>query len=313
MRTLGAYAVRTLGAYAPRGAKGTRGRSYQQRARYPRPLARMRAWGVPSLPPSDDTIVAIATAPGEAAIGVVRLSGPRSLPLLEVVLRPSRTGPWRGRQLRYGHLVNPSTGADVDEVMAVYLPPPATYTREATAEIYCHGGHLPAREVLRVLVQAGARIAEPGEFTLRAFVNGRIDLAQAEAVVAAVRSRTREGLQVAMAQLGGKLSGRVARVRRRVLGALAHLEASLDFPEDEVPPVAIEPDLALTKVGRVIERLLCKEPGARFATAAEGCKGDRHHGISRLGRGLALTTSTWPSHNRASVIWWPSSEGYVLP
>jgi tRNA modification GTPase len=206
----------------------------------------------------DDTIAAIGTPLGEGGIGIIRLSGAEALPILRRLVVPAGGGdarpawtPWR---LRYGHVVEPASGTTIDEVLAVWMPAPRTYTRQDVAEIHCHGGYEPLRRVLELCLQAGARLAEPGEFTLRAFLNGRIDLAQAEAVVDVVRARSRAGLQMAMGQLDGQLSACVGSVRSRLLEALAHLEAAIDFPDDEIPPCDLPGILA--EAAEALDRLL---------------------------------------------------------
>lgn len=189
----------------------------------------------------DDTIVAVGTALGEGGIGIIRLSGPEALSILQrLVVRATIREEWLPWRLSYGHVVAPADGSAIDEVLAVWMPAPQTYTRQDVAEIHCHGGLLALRRVLELCLQAGARLAEPGEFTLRAYLNGRIDLAQAEAVVDVVRARSRAGLVLAVGQLQGQLSERLHAVRNGLLAALAHLEAAIDFPEDEIPPCDLE-------------------------------------------------------------------------
>jgi tRNA modification GTPase len=144
----------------------------------------------------------------------------------------------------YGRIVDPITGAQIDEALLAWMAAPHTYTREDTVELSCHGGPVPVRETLRAVLAAGARHAEPGEFTLRAFLNGRLDLAQAEAVLAVVNARTAEGLRLAIADLGGELSRRIRPARDAVVALLAFLDAAADFPEDEIPPVDVDADLA---------------------------------------------------------------------
>jgi tRNA modification GTPase len=197
-----------------------------------------------------DTITAISTALGEGAIGLVRLSGPAAYNILSrIYFTPKGRNrmSFESHRLYYGYVADPSEPEQaLDEVMAVYLAPPRTYTRESMVEISCHGGGVPLERVLNLTLRLGARMAEPGEFTLRAFLNGRIDLAQAEAVQDIVRSKTGPGLEQALGQLAGKLSQRITGVRKKLLGALAHLEAMIDFPEDDVPPASISPQLYQT-------------------------------------------------------------------
>lgn len=190
---------------------------------------------------TDDTIAAIATPIGVGGIGIVRLSGPAALPILKQLFRPPR--PFTPRTLTYGHIVEPASGRVVDEVLAVWMPAPHTYTRQDIVEIDAHGGPAPLQRILDLCLQHGARLALPGEFTLRAFLNGRIDLAQAEAVADLVEAKTQAGLRLAVEQLDGRLSQQVRRVRERLLGVLAWLQATVDFDEDEIPPYDIDDDL----------------------------------------------------------------------
>jgi len=199
-----------------------------------------------------DTITAISTALGEGGIGLVRLSGAQALPILQQIFHNPSGKPRRSfesHRLYYGYIADPSTPADpLDEVMGVYLAAPRTYTREPMVEINCHGGSVPLERILSLTLRLGARIAEPGEYTLRAFLNGRLDLAQAEAVLDVVKSKTGPGLEQALGQLAGKLSQRIAGVRQKLLKSLAHLEAMIDFPEDDVPPASVAPQLQETLI-----------------------------------------------------------------
>ena len=205
-----------------------------------------------------DTIAAVATAVGEGGVGIVRLSGPEAGEIAGRVFRRASRGKANGRaagplpphRLVYGHVVDPETGATLDEALAVRMPPPHSYTREEVVELHCHGGPLPVRETLRACLRAGARHAEPGEFTLRAFVNGRLDLAQAEAVLGIVGARTPEALRAAVEGLRGQLGGELRPARDRLVDALAYLDASADFPEDEIPPADVGAAL-----GEAAERL----------------------------------------------------------
>jgi tRNA modification GTPase len=205
------------------------------------------------------TIAAIATPPGEGGIGVIRISGPEAATIATRVMRlpngraPKLT-PSRSHRLIFGKIVDPATEAVVDEVLAGWMAGPKSYTKEDTVEISCHGGPLPLQETLRLVLAAGARQAEPGEFTLRAFLNGRLDLTQAEAVLNVIGSRTSTGLQLAVDDLGGSLAGRIAPGRAAVLSLLAYLDAAADFPEDEIPPIdiAAELELAESTLARIV-------------------------------------------------------------
>lgn len=211
----------------------------------------------------DDTIAAIATPIGQGGIGIVRLSGPQALAIARKLFVPAKGAPnadLASHRLYYGHIVAPQTGRIVDEVLLSYMRAPHTYTRQDVVEINAHGGIVPLREILSLCLEAGARLAREGEFTLRAFLNGRIDLAQAEAVLDIVTARTASALRIAMQQLGGQLSQRIRALRGRLLDLLAYLEASADFPEDELPPHEVEPDLAWAE-GELRELLRQAEQG----------------------------------------------------
>jgi tRNA modification GTPase len=187
-----------------------------------------------------DTIAAIATAGGPGAIGIIRLSGPEALAVADRAFRPSRGGSIRTVKtfsLTHGHIVDPLTRETVDEVLLAVMRGPRSYTREDVVEAHCHGGALAARTVLRLMVQLGARLAEPGEFTRRAFINGRIDLTQAESVSSIVAARSSGALRASVRQLQGGLSERVRAVRGEIVVALASIEASLDFSDEDVEDV----------------------------------------------------------------------------
>ena len=194
----------------------------------------------------DDTIAAISTPIGQGGIGIVRLSGPEALDIALRLFVPARRALGDGiesNRLYYGHIVDPDAESAVDEVLLSYMKEPHTYTRQPVVEINAHGGIVPLREILTLCLASGARMAHEGEFTLRAFLNGRIDLAQAEAVLDVVCAKTEASLRVAVDQLGGRLSKGVRAIRDRLLDLLAYLEASIDFPEDEIPPRQIGPEL----------------------------------------------------------------------
>ncbi len=182
------------------------------------------------------TIAAIATPPGAGGIGIIRLSGRNSLAILRQLFQPKSSFPrFTSHKLYYGSLVNPRTGAVVDEVLGVYMRGPHTYTREDVVEIHCHGSYLVLEEILRlVLAFPGTRLADPGEFTKRAFLNGRIDLTQAEAVADLLAAKTKEGASLAVSQLKGGLHTEIERVRDFLLALRAIIEVAIDFPEEDV-------------------------------------------------------------------------------
>jgi tRNA modification GTPase len=194
-------------------------------------------------PMQNDTIAAIATPPGVGGVGVIRVSGQDAFAIvLPLFRRP------RGKQtlpashtLTFGHIIDPQTQEILDEVLVAFMYAPHTYTREPVVEIQGHGGPLVLRRILHAVLASGARMADPGEFTMRAFMNGRLDLAQAEAVMDLIESETEAGQRLAMQQLRGHLSEQVEQVRHTVLGVIARIEASIDFPEDDIPtPTAPE-------------------------------------------------------------------------
>ncbi len=211
----------------------------------------------------DDTIAAISTFPGESAVGIVRWSGPEAGSILGRLFRPASISlsivqEWalKSHQMTYGHVVDPASGNSIDEVLAVWMQSPRTYTRQDVAEIQCHGGTVAARRILELAVRQGARLAEPGEFTLRAFLNGRLDLAQAEAVIDIVRAKTNAALRLAVRQLDGRTSDSTRQIRQALVDALAYLEALLDFPEDEIPPLDVT--AAVQQARQSIESLLAQ-------------------------------------------------------
>ncbi len=218
----------------------------------------------------DDTIVAISTPPGEGGVSIVRLSGPASAAILGRLFASARPGRLRPRRLTLGRILDPGDGQPVDEVLVSFMPAPHTFTRQDVVEINSHGGAAPARRILELCLRAGARLAGPGEFTLRAFLNGRLDLAQAEAVLDVVRARTDASLRVAVGQLAGGLSARIRAARQTLLGAQAHLVASIDFPNDEIPEMDVAGALdaarrALADLLREADRGIVYRQGARAA------------------------------------------------
>ena len=191
----------------------------------------------------DDTIAAIATPLGEGGLAVMRISGPQALAVADKSFLPAgkhslKPSDAPSHTIHYGKIVRGDK--TVDEVLLAVLRAPRTFTREDTVEITCHGGILSAKLVLDALLENGARLAEPGEFTRRAFLNGRLDLAQAEAVADLIHSRTELALAAAHEQLAGKLSQRINRLRDNLMHTLAHVEAHIDFPDEDITPDAKE-------------------------------------------------------------------------
>ncbi|MYC75472.1 tRNA uridine-5-carboxymethylaminomethyl(34) synthesis GTPase MnmE [Candidatus Poribacteria bacterium] len=214
-----------------------------------------------------DTIAAIATARGEAGIGIVRVSGDLALPIAAELFRsPRGVSPTKlsTHTLTYGHVINPNASDDViDEVLLGIMHAPKTYTGEDIVEFNCHGGIVTLTAVLDLIVKSGARVAEPGEFTKRAFLNGRLDLAQAEAVAELIAAKTDLSRKIAIEALAGKLSDIVNSLSDRLADLLAEVEASIDFPEEDLDFMKAETQL---EAGRTIQHDLT----TLLDTATEG-------------------------------------------
>lgn len=187
----------------------------------------------------DDTISAVATALGEGAIGIIRLSGPRSCEIADRIFKAAsgkRLEKYPPNTLVYGHIVD-GNGVIVDETLVVFMRSPHSYTAENVVEIQAHGGIQSLKKILSLTYEAGARPAEPGEFTKRAFLNGRIDLAQAEAVMDIIKARSEVSLKLALRQQQGQLSKEIGLLRRRLLDIIVNLEAVIDYPEEDIEEV----------------------------------------------------------------------------
>ncbi|MCY7781882.1 tRNA uridine-5-carboxymethylaminomethyl(34) synthesis GTPase MnmE [Bacillus sp. FSL H8-0515] len=181
-----------------------------------------------------DTIAAISTPMGEGAIAIVRLSGPEAIQIADKIYKGPKgktLSSVESHTIHYGHIVDRPSDRVVEEVMVSVLKAPRTFTREDVIEINCHGGIVTVNQVLQLALREGARLAEPGEFTKRAFLNGRIDLSQAEAVMDLIRAKTDRAMNVAMNQMEGRLSALVRRLRSEILETLAHVEVNIDYPE----------------------------------------------------------------------------------
>jgi len=191
------------------------------------------------MPSFDATIVAIATPPGEGGVGIVRLSGGDALSIARALFTPAKPGAeLLSHRLVHGTIREPATRAVLDDCLVCYMAGPRTYTGEDVVELHCHGSPVLLQHVVGCCLQCGARAAERGEFTLRAFLNGRLDLAQAEAVINLVRARTATAVQVAAQGLTGALARRLEPVTQTITGVLAYLEATIDFVEEGLPEQA---------------------------------------------------------------------------
>lgn len=207
----------------------------------------------------EDTIAAIATPPGRGAIGVIKISGEKSLEILQKIFKPFKPrSHFESHRFYYGHIIDPKTEEILDEVLVVYMKKPYSYTREDVVEIHAHSGYFNLRKILELVLREGARPARPGEFTLRAFLNGRIDLAQAEAIEELISAKSEKALKLALSSLSGRLSQLVQDLRERLLLALAQVESAIDFPEEDIeimnPPELIH--LLSKEIIPVIEKLI---------------------------------------------------------
>jgi tRNA modification GTPase len=258
---------------------------------------------------TDDTICAISTPLGEGGLGVIRISGPDAFAIADRVFRAPdrrRLSEAPTHTVRYGHILDAEQ--IVDEVLATVLQAPRTYTREDTVELSGHGGLFSLRRILGLLVRAGARLAQPGEFTKRAFLNGRLDLAQAEAVMDLIRAQTDAGLRLAQTQLAGNLSRRIHPIRDHLLRLLAHLEASIDFVEEGLgvlPPaeIAVSIEAAL----QAMDRLLAAGERGRFC-----CDGIRVAIVGRPNVGKSSLLNALLEEERAIVTPIPGTTRDVL-
>lgn len=206
----------------------------------------------------EDTIAAVATAYGEGGIGIIRISGEKALSILEEVFEfAGETSQIVNRRMTYGRIVDRGNEQIIDEVLAVYMKGPKTYTAEDVVEINCHGSMVSLRKTLALVLRKGARLAEPGEFTKRAFLNGRLDLSQAEAVIDIIKAKTDRSFDVAMSQLEGALSLRVTEIRQKLLDLLVDITVNIDYPDEDIEELTydkIEENILL--IGEMIEKLL---------------------------------------------------------
>ena len=208
-----------------------------------------------------DTICAVSTPPGEGGIGIIRVSGPDAVRIAALIFRPRGSKDLLNastHSMLFGHVHDPAMNDVVDEALVSVMRAPATYTREDVVEINCHGGMAALARTMGLLLAFGARQAEPGEFTKRAFLNGRIDLVQAEAVMDVIRAKTEMSLRAANEQLSGELSRDINALRTTLIGIAAQIEAAVDFPEEEIETasgnsVTSEIDSLLAEVARILE------------------------------------------------------------
>lgn len=205
-----------------------------------------------------DTIAAVSTPPGNGGIGIVRVSGDKATAIGSTIFKPLHSGGLLSHRFYFGAIIDPESGEIIDEAMAVLMRAPRSYTREDVLELHCHGGWLLVERVLSLALSAGARLADPGEFTRRAYINGRIDLVQAEAVMDIISSKTEAALQLAQSQREGLLSRRIEEIRLHLLGAIALVEAYIDFPDEglgetDLGKIREHVELALGDIGELLD------------------------------------------------------------
>lgn len=188
----------------------------------------------------EDTIAAISTPFGNGGISIIRISGEKTFKIVDKIFKPAKLS-YKGIKsytMKYGHIIDPIKGERIDEVLVSFFIKPNTYTREDVAEINCHGGIVIAKEVMETVINCGARLADPGEFTMRAFLNGRVDLSQAEAVIDLINSKTTTARKASLRQLEGKLSGKIKSIREELIDIITDIEAVIDFPEYDIEEIS---------------------------------------------------------------------------
>lgn len=213
----------------------------------------------------EDTIAAVATAYGEGGIGIIRISGEDASKIITGIFVPAGAKQLENRKLTYGHIVDPDTDKKIDEVLVALMKAPHTYTREDVVEINCHGSVIALRNTLALVLRHGARTAEPGEFTKRAFLNGRLDLTEAEAVIDLIKAKTDKGFNLSMEQLEGALSGRISEIRRCLLDLLTEVAVNIDYPDEDIEELTYEKlRKSISSINDMIEKLLCTADSGRI-------------------------------------------------
>ena len=242
----------------------------------------------------EDTIAAVATAYGEGGIGIIRISGEEALPILQEIFEfHGDTDIFISRRMTYGKIIDKEKNHIIDEVLAVYMKGPKTYTAEDVVEINCHGSMVSLRKTLALVLRKGARLAEPGEFTKRAFLNGRLDLSQAEAVIDMIRAKTDKSFDVAVSQLEGRLSLKVEEIRQKLLDLLVDITVNIDYPDEDIEEMTYEKlEESIVETQDMIEKLLATSSTGKMIR--EGIKiaivGKPNVGKSSLMNGLLKET-----------------------
>ncbi len=256
-----------------------------------------------------DTIAAIATAivPQQGSIGIVRLSGTDAEAIARTLFYPSGSQPWESHRILYGYIRHPQTQQAVDEALLLIMKAPRSYTREDVVEFHCHGGIIPVQQVLQLCISQGARLANPGEFSLRAFLNGRIDLTQAESIADLISARSATAAQTALAGLQGKLAQPIRQLRANCLDILAEIEARIDFEED-LPPLN-EPEI-VARINHILADM-----SKILATAHQGellRSGLKVAIVGRPNVGKSSLLNAWSRSDRAIVTDLPGTTRDVV-
>lgn len=257
----------------------------------------------------DRTIAAISTPIGEGAIAIVRLSGDEAIEIADRIFKGKKSlKDVDSHTIHYGHLVDPKTNEIVEEVMVSVMKAPRTFTREDVVEINCHGGIVSVNRVLELVLTNGARLAEPGEFTKRAFLNGRIDLSQAEAIIDLIRSKTEKAMTVALQQMEGRLSKLIRSLRQTLIETIAHVEVNIDYPEYDAEEMTQRLLLnKITEVRQEIEKLIATSKQGKILR--EGVKTAI---IGRPNVGKSSLLNTLIQENKAIVTNIPGTTRDIL-